>query len=86
MWARVSDQLSRNRYVESSTVGPEAVAAAVLEALARRPRRILVGSPLVRIGALLSALSPRIDRATDRLSRIDAVYRERIRTDRGRRL
>jgi len=45
-----------------------------------------VGSPLVRMGALMSAVSPRIDRLTDRLSRIDAVYRERIRTDRGRRL
>jgi short-subunit dehydrogenase len=86
MWARVSHQLSRNRLVESSAVGPDAVAAAVLHALARRPRRILVGSPLVRIGALLSALSPRIDRATDRLARIDALYRERIRIDRERRL
>jgi short-subunit dehydrogenase len=86
MWARVSDQLSPNRLVESSTVGPEAVAAAVLRALERRPRRVLVGSPLVRAGALLSALSPAVDRATDRMSRIEAVYRERIRTDRDRRL
>jgi short-subunit dehydrogenase len=84
MWARVSDQLTPNRLVDSSTVQPEAVAAAALRALARRPRRILVGSPLVRAGALLSALSPHIDRATDRLSGIDAVYRERIGTDRGR--
>jgi hypothetical protein len=38
------------------------------------------------MGALLSALSPLVDRATDRLSRIDTVYRERIRTDRERRL
>jgi short-subunit dehydrogenase len=86
MWARVSDQLSPNRFVETSTVAPAAVAAAVLRALERRPRRILVGSPLVRVGALLSALSPAVDRATDRMSRIDAVYRERIRTDRDRRL
>jgi hypothetical protein len=86
MWARVSDQLSRNRFVESSVVTPEAVAGAVLTALDRRPRRILVGSPMVRAGALLSALSPAIDRATDRLSRIEATYRERIRTDSGRRL
>jgi hypothetical protein len=54
----------------------------VLRAIAQRPRRILVGSALVRAGALLSALSPRVDRLTDRISRIDAVYRERIRTDR----
>jgi short-subunit dehydrogenase len=86
MWARVSDQLSGNRLIESSTVRPEAVADAVLQALARRPRRILVGSPIVRIGALLSALSPRIDQVTDRLSRIDSVYRERIHTDRERHL
>lgn len=86
MWARVSDQLSPNRFIESSAIGPQAVAGAVLRALERRPRRILVGSPLVRAGALLSALSPAVDRLTDRLSRIDAVYRERIGTDRGRRL
>lgn len=86
MWARVSDQLSRNRLVESSVVGPEAVTAAVLRALERRPRRILVGSPMVRAGALLSALSPAVDVVTDRVSRIDAVYRERVRTDAGRRL
>jgi short-subunit dehydrogenase len=86
MWARVSDQLSPNRFVDTSTVAPEAVAAAVLRALERLPRRVLVGSPLVRAGALLSSLSPGIDRATDRMSRIDAVYRERIRTDRDRRL
>ncbi|HEY8755794.1 MAG TPA: SDR family NAD(P)-dependent oxidoreductase [Candidatus Dormibacteraeota bacterium] len=86
MWARVSDQLSPNRLIESSAVGPEAVTAAVLRAIAQRPRRILVGSPLVRMGALLSAMSPRVDMVTDRLSRIDSLYRERIRTDGGRRL
>ncbi len=86
MWARVSDRLSANRFVDSSTVTPQAVVAAVLRAIARRPRRVLVGSPLVRAGALLSALSPRLDRATDRLSRIEAVYRERIDTDRENRL
>lgn len=86
MWARVSDQLSRNRLVESSVVSPEAVSAAVLRAIALRPRRILVGSPLVRMGALLSAMSPRFDLLTDRLSRIESVYRERIHTDSGRRL
>ncbi len=82
MWARASTQLSPNRLVESSVVPPDAVAAAVLRALEKRPRRILVGSPLVRAGALLSALSPRIDAFTDRLSRIETVYRERIHTDR----
>ncbi len=86
MWARVSDRLPANRLVNSSAVSPDAVATAVLRALAHRPRRILVGSSLVRVGALLSALSPRIDAATDRLSRIESVYRVRIRTDRGRRL
>lgn len=86
MWARVSAQLPRNRLVESSTVTPEAVAAAVLHALARRPARVLVASRAVRAGALLSALSPTVDRLTDRVSRIEAVYRERIRTDSGRRL
>jgi short-subunit dehydrogenase len=86
MWARASDRLTANRFVDSSTVTPDAVVAAVLRAIARRPRRILVGSPLVRAGALLSALSPRLDRATDRLSRIEAVYRERIDTDRDNRL
>ncbi|MBJ7595790.1 MAG: SDR family NAD(P)-dependent oxidoreductase [Candidatus Dormibacteraeota bacterium] len=86
MWARVSDQLTPNRLVESSAVTPDAVAAAVVRALEQRPRRILVGSPLVRAGALLSALSPRLDALTDRLSRIDSVYRERIRTDRDNRL
>ncbi len=84
MWARVSDQLARNRFVESSAVTPDAVAVAVGRALTERPRRILVGSPLVRAGALLSALSPRVDELTDRLSRIASVYRERIRTDRDR--
>jgi hypothetical protein len=67
-------------------VEPGAVASAVLHAIDQRPVRILVGSPLVRAGALLSALSPRVDRWTDRLSGIHAVYRERIRTDGGRRL
>jgi short-subunit dehydrogenase len=86
MWARASDRLTRNRFVESSTVGPDAVAAAVVTALTRRPRRILVASPLVRAGALLSALSPRFDELTDRVSRIGAVYRERIDTDRDNRL
>jgi len=86
MWARVSDQLTPNRLVESSAVTPDAVAAAVVRALEQRPRRILVGSPLVRAGALLSALSPRLDALTDRISRIDSVYRERIRTDRDNRL
>lgn len=82
MWARASNQLTPNRLVQSSAVTPEAVAAAVTRALAHSPRRILVGSPLVRAGALLSALSPTIDRMTDRVSRIGAVYRERIGTDR----
>jgi short-subunit dehydrogenase len=86
MWARVSDQLSPNRLVDSSVVRPQAVTDAVLRALERRPRRILVGAPVVRAGALLSAMSPSIDRATDRVSRIGAVYRERIRTDADRRL
>lgn len=83
MWARVSDQLAHNRLVESSAVTPDAVAAAVMRALTQRPRRILVGSPLVRAGALLSALSPGIDAMTDRLSDIRSVYRERIGTDRN---
>jgi short-subunit dehydrogenase len=86
MWARASDQLSRNRLVEGSVVRPEAVSDAVLEALERRPRRVLVGSPVVRAGALLSGLSTHIDHATDRLSHIEDVYRERVRTDSGRRL
>jgi sirohydrochlorin ferrochelatase len=82
MWARASDRLSPNRLVEASAVPPDAVADAVLRALAHRSRRILVGSPLVRAGALLSALSPVIDDLTDRLSHIRSVYRERIGTDR----
>lgn len=82
MWARASDRLTANRMVDSSTVTPDMVVAAVLSAIARRPRRVLVGSPLVRAGALLSALSPRVDQATDRLSGIEQVYRERIETDR----
>jgi short-subunit dehydrogenase len=86
MWARGSDQLSPNRLVDSSVVAPDAVTAAVLRAIDRRPVRILVGSPLVRAGALLSSLSPRVDWATDRLSGIHSVYRERIRTDGGRQL
>jgi hypothetical protein len=86
MWARASDRLTANRMVDSSTVAPDTVVAAVLRAIARHPRRVLVGSPLVRAGALLSALSPGVDRATDRLSHIDSVYRERIDTDRDNRL
>ncbi len=82
MWARASNQLTRNRLVESSAVTPDSVADAVLRALAHAPRRILVGSPLVRAGALLSALSPAIDILTDRVSHIGSLYRERIRTDR----
>ncbi len=82
MWARVSDQLTPNRLLQSSAVAPEAVAAAVVAAVTSRPRRILVGSPLVRAGALLSALSPRIDVLTDRLAHIREAYRERIATDR----
>jgi short-subunit dehydrogenase len=85
MWARASGRLTANRFVDSSTVSANAVVAAVLRAIARQPRRVLVGSPLVRAGALLSALSPHVDRATDRLSRIDAVYHERINTDRENR-
>lgn len=86
MWARVSDQLRPNRFVKSSTVGPQRVADAVVRAMEHRPRRVLVASPVVRAGALLSALSPVIDMVTDRVSGIDAVYRERIATDAGRRL
>jgi hypothetical protein len=41
---------------------------------------------VVRAGALLSGLSTHIDRATDRLSHIEDVYRERVRTDSSRRL
>ena len=86
MWARASDRLAPNRLVESSAITPDAVVSAVTRALAQRPRRILVGSPLVQAGALLSALSPRIDALTDRLSHIRSVYRERIDTDRNNRL
>jgi short-subunit dehydrogenase len=86
MWARASDRLAPNRFVESSAVTPDAVVSAITRALAQRPRRILVGSPLVQAGALLSALSPRIDALTDRLSHIRSVYRERIDTDRNNRL
>jgi short-subunit dehydrogenase len=86
MWARASGRLTANRFVDSSTVSADEVVAAVLRAIARQPWRVLVGSPLVRAGALLSALSPRVDAGTDRLSRIDAVYRERIDTDRENRL
>ena len=82
MWARASDQLTPNRLVASSAVSPEAVADAVVRALTHAPRRILVGSPLVRAGALLSALSPAIDTLTDRFSNIASLYRERIRIDR----
>jgi len=85
MWARASGRLTANRFVDSSTVSADAVVAAVLRAIARQPRRVLVGSPLVRAGALLSALSPHVDAATDRISHIDAVYRERIDTDRENR-
>lgn len=83
MWARASPGLSGNRLVDSSTVPPAAVVDGVLRAIARRPRRVLVGSRLVRAGALLSGLSTSVDTATDRLSGIQDVYRERIRTDRG---
>jgi short-subunit dehydrogenase len=86
MWARASGRLTANRFVDSSTVSADEVVAAVLRAIARQPWRVLVGSPLVRAGALLSALSPRVDAGTDRLSHIDAVYRERIDTDRENRL
>ena len=86
MWARASDQLGRHRLVEASTVAPGAVVSAVLRAIEKRPVRVLVGSPLVRAGALLSAVSPWFDRATDRISGIRDVYRERIDTDSGRRL
>jgi len=86
MWARASHQLRPNRLVESSTIEAQRVANAVLLALERRPRRILVASRLVRAGALLSAMSPLVDAFTDRVSRIDEVYRERITTDAGRRL
>lgn len=82
MWARASAQLPRNRLMQWSAVTPDDVVTAVMRALSRRPRRILVGPPIVRAGALLSALSPRVDVLTDRLSQIRAVYRERIRTDR----
>ncbi|HSP65844.1 MAG TPA: SDR family oxidoreductase [Candidatus Deferrimicrobium sp.] len=86
MWARASDRLTPNRLVESSAITPEHVAAAVVRALAERPPRILVASAPVRLGALLSALSPRVDALTDRLSHIRSVYRERISTDRDNRL
>lgn len=82
MWARSRRGLGPNRLVDSSTVTPDDVVTAVLHALASQPRRVLVGSPVVRAGALLSAMSPGVDAATDRLSGIAAVYRERIRTDR----
>lgn len=62
-----------------------AVTAKALD-LPERPARILVASPLVRAGALLAALSPAVDDATDRLSGISGVYRQRILTDRENRL
>jgi short-subunit dehydrogenase len=86
MWARASGGLSRNRMVESSTIGVQDVADAVLHAVARRPARVLVGSPMVRAGALLSAAFPRADAAMDRVSGLRSVYRQRIRTDRENRL
>jgi short-subunit dehydrogenase len=86
MWARTRRGRSANRLVDSSTVGPGEVVEAVLRALAERPSRVLVASHVVRIGALLSAMSPWVDRATDRLSGIGEVYRQRIATDRENRL
>ena len=86
MWARASGGLSRNRMVESSTIGVQDVADAVLHAVRRRPARVLVGSPVVRAGALLSAAFPRADAAMDRVSGLRSVYRQRIRTDRENRL
>lgn len=86
MWARVSAQLPRNRLVEGATIRARDVADAVVRAVERRPVRILVGSPMVRGGALLSAAFPAVDAATDRVSRLRAVYRRRIETDRANRL
>jgi short-subunit dehydrogenase len=86
MWARASDRLSGGMLVRRSTVSPEMVSAAVLEAIDRQPVRILVGSRLVRCGALLSSLWPRVDSLTDRASGIESIYRQRIRTDSDNRL
>jgi short-subunit dehydrogenase len=86
MWARSRQGRSANRLIDSSAVGADDVVAAVLHAVARRPRRVLVASRLVRAGALLSAMSPWVDRTTDRVSGIREVYRQRVATDHRNRL
>lgn len=86
MWARPSGQLAPNRLVQSSTVAPGDVVDAVMFALIQQRPRVLVASALVRLGALLSFVSPRLDRVMDRVSHLADVYRQRIVTDRDNRL
>ena len=86
MWARSLQGRPANRLIDASAVSADDVVRAVMRALATRSRRVVVASRLVRAGALLSALSPWIDSATDRLSRVDEVYRRRIESDRRNRL
>ena len=86
MWARSMRGRPASRLIDASAVSAEDVVRAVMHALVRRPRRVLVASGLVRAGALLSALSPWVDSATDKLSRIGEVYRRRIDSDRDNRL
>ena len=86
MWARSRQGRPVNRIIDSSTIAPEDVVEAVLHALVKRPQRVLVASRLVRAGALLSAMSPWVDQATDRLSGIRELYQQRIAADRQNRL
>ena len=81
MWARASDRLhatgSSNRPRWPRTRWPRRWYRADATT-APHPGGIAAGPA----GALLSALSPRFDEVTDRVSRIRSVYRERIQTDR----
>ncbi|MHB8718586.1 MAG: SDR family NAD(P)-dependent oxidoreductase [Candidatus Dormibacteria bacterium] len=86
MWARGWPHVPHPWLLARTTIGPDEVVRAVLRAVAKRPRRIMVASPTVRFGAVLAALSPSLDSALDRVSGLRRLYRHRIDSDRNNRL
>lgn len=86
MWARGWPHVPHPFMLSGTTVAPDDVVQAVLRAVMKRPRRILVASPLVRFGAVVAAVSPSLDNVFDRISGLRTMYRHRIDSDRHNQL
>ena len=86
MWARGWPHVPHPWLLANTTIGPQEVVSAVLRAIEKRPRRIMVASATVRFGAIVAALSPALDDVLDRVSGLRTLYRHRIDSDRNNRL